>query len=54
MEKTVGMNIETEEVVNSNKRGREVQEENGTYEEGRRQSKRRKGSKVTEDVNLTK
>ena len=54
VEKTVGMIIETEEVVKSNKRGREDQEDNGTYDEGRRQSKRIKGFKVTSDVNLTK
>ena len=52
--KTVEMNIETEEAVRSNKRGREDQEDYGTYDEGRRQSKRIKRSKVTNDVILAK
>ena len=49
VEKTEEMNIETEEAVRSNKRGREDQEDYGTYDEGRRQSKRIKKSKVTND-----
>merc|ERR1719430_207848 len=54
VEKTVEMNIETEEAVRGNKRRIEDKEDCGNYNEDRRHSKRIKRSKVTNDVNLAK
>ena len=55
VEKTVELNMDTEEEVKSKKRGREDQkDDSGTCDGGRRQSKRIKRSKVTHDVDLSK